>query len=175
MQERKSSIFEISIKDNFFKKNLFKKILSNLNNLNWSGNLNILNSKKHPWFASPLKDPKIEKYIIKEIKKLFNKEIISFYLINYTLVTKVQNALPHHDLQKNVNYQLLIYLKGDPLIHNGTGFYIKKENNFILNTHIGFNENRAIFFKAGLTHSPLTWAENSSKRFSIICFLKIKD
>jgi hypothetical protein len=174
MTEIKNSIFEISIKDNFFKKTLFEKILNNLNYLNWSATGNLYNNNKHPWFSSILKDPKIEKYIIKEIKKLFNKEIISFKLINYTLVTKVEHPSPHDDLQEGVDYQLLIYLKGDPLIHNGTGFYIKKENNSILNTHVGFYENRAIFFKAGIIHAPLTWVENSSKRFSIICFLKTK-
>ena len=50
-----------------------------------------------------------------------------------------------------------------------------KKNEFILNTHIGFKENRAIFFKSGTTHSPLTWQEDSSKRYSIICQFLVKD
>ena len=89
------------------------------------------------------------------VKNYFNKEIINFNLINYSLVTKMAEPLPHNDLKENVNYQILIYLKGEDALTNGTGFYIKKENNYILNTHVGFMENRAIFFKTDVFHARL--------------------
>jgi hypothetical protein len=176
MQEINNNNFEISIKDNFFDNILYEKILNHLKTVNWLSDYNVLKLKTgHLWFSSPLNDPDIKNYITEKIKDYFNKEIISFRLINYTLVTKLQNPVPHNDASETVNYQLLIYLKGDEKLHNGIGFYIEKENNFILNTHIGFKENRAIFFKSGTTHSPLTWQEDSSKRFSIICQFLIKE
>ena len=168
--------FEIFIKDDFFNNFFYEKVLNNLNTAIWSPNLNKLRKEtKHLWLASSLDDLDIKNYIFEKIKNYFYKEIISVELINYTLVSKLQNPIPHNDFGENVNYQLLIYLKGEEKLHNGIGFYIQKENEFILNTHIGFRENRAIFFKAGTTHSPLTWQEDCSKRFSIICQLLVKD
>jgi hypothetical protein len=50
-----------------------------------------------------------------------------------------------------------------------TGFYLNRE----LNTHVGFNENRAIIWHANTWHSPLNWAsDDKSKRYSIICQFK---
>ena len=173
------SNFEINIKDNFFKKNLFEKIKNNLNNLKWEALGNFLNEnsyKKHPWFTSPLEDDEIKNAIKENVSKYFRKKIISFNLINYSMVTKIKEPLPHNDFKENQNYQILIYLKGTPKLTNGTGFYVKEnDNQYILNTHVGFFENRAIFFKTNVFHSPLTWDENSSARFSIICFLKTED
>jgi hypothetical protein len=171
--------FEISIKDNFFEKSLFEKIKNNLINLKWDPkNMNFLGKGsfcKHPWFSCNIYEEDIKNSIIKNVKNYFNKEIINFNLINYSLVTKIAAPLPHNDLQENVNYQILIYLKGEDTLTNGTGFYIKKENNYILNTHVGFTENRAIFFKTDVFHSPLTWDENSSVRYSIVGHLKVKE
>ena len=114
MQEiNNNNNFEISIKDDFFDSILYEKILNHLKTANWLSDYNSLNSikgqlKGHLWFSSPLNDPDIKNYITEKIKDYFNKEIISFKLINYTLVTKLQNPVPHNDISENVNYQLLI-------------------------------------------------------------------
>ena len=51
--------------------------------------------------------------------------------------------------------------------------YIKNEDGFQLNTHVGFVENRAIFWDSRAWHSPLNFAANDkSKRFSILAQYK---
>ena len=53
------------------------------------------------------------------------------------------------------------------LINNGTGFYEKEKEGLTLHTHIGFKENRAIFFDSTIYHSPLLFAGNSGPRYAM--------
>ena len=106
------------------------------------------------------------------IKKYF------FYTINpekhncmYTMVGANDKARPHID---RCDAQCLIYMIGDEKLNNGTGFYTKeKDKEAILNSHIGFKRNRAIFFTAGIYHCPLhPFAKKgeSSWRYSLANF-----
>ena len=52
-------------------------------------------------------------------------------------------------------------------INNGTGFYEKEKEGLTLHTHIGFKENRAIFFDSTIYHSPLLFAGNSGPRYAM--------
>jgi hypothetical protein len=169
-----SNSFDIVIKDNFLKENDFKKINNNISNLSFTPNnyLGEESSDNLAWFSSKTPIEFLE--IIKnEVFNQFNKKIKNFILANYTLLSNPK-PLVHKDDGNNVNWQLLLYIKGDSSITNGTGFYVKKNNEtFELNTHIGFKENRAIFFKAGNWHSPLQWSGEYSKRYSFISFLEI--
>ena len=169
-----NSSFDIVIKDNFLKEEDFKKIYNIISNLSFSPNdyLGEKTSDNLAWFSHKAHTDFLE--IIKnEVFNQFNKKIKEFVLANYTLLSNPK-PLVHQDKIDNVNWQLLLYIKGDLSVTNGTGFYIEKENGvFELNTHIGFKENRAIFFKAVNWHSPLQWSVEYSKRYSFISFLEI--
>ena len=125
------------------------------------------------WHTRVLKiDSPVAKEIRKNIKNIFKMEVIeNTHVCTYTLTGATDKARPHDDLvsghPKDRSYNCLIYIIGDPLINNGTGFYIKKGDNLDLNSHIGFKINRAILFKREIVHSPLHWAGNSSWRHSI--------
>jgi len=85
-----------------------------------------------------------------------------------TIISPQKQFAPHVD--RGGNYQVLIYLMGDETVNNGTGFYKPDgKGNMNLNTHIGFQPNRAILFTKDNYHAPLLWAGNSSMRYSI-CF-----
>ncbi len=170
--------FDITIKDNFFKEKDFKEIYNKLDLFHWSPDNYVKyknGDKEFAWYQHETSID-VKKIIENEVYNNFNKKIKNFVLSNYTMLNNPK-TLVHQDKREGVNWQLLIYLKGDSTIVNGTGFYVhnkeKKEEEYVLNTHIGFKENRAIFFKAGILHSPLQWSGNHSKRYSIINFLNI--
>ena len=163
--------FNILIKDNFLDKKLFKNIHNQIDSFHYSPNENNFEKvdsgyKTHPWFASPVGE-NIKKIIKNKCEKIWNKKFkINF--CSYTMLATVE-PLVHSDLSGNCDYQTIIYIKGNINLHKGTGFYLNNE----LNTHIGFNENRAVSWHANTFHSPLNWAsDDKSKRYSIICQLK---
>ena len=167
--ERQSDELDIRLKDNFFEKNIYDNILKNIVTYNFSSNASYPRGEKntnHIWFSVPCEE-NINDYIVKRIKDLFNLEV-EIYISFYTLLTKMDKIRPHHDKSEHSNYQSIIYLKGDSSIHSGTGYYIKEDKNFVLNTHIGFNPNRIVFWNSGAWHSPLTFTEEFKPRYSII-------
>jgi hypothetical protein len=94
----------------------------------------------------------------------------------YTMVGAADKPKPHSDMGMGAQYQLLIYMHGEESTNNGTGFYEEKENNeYQLNTHIGFKCNRAIFFSSEIFHSPLQWMGGGSFRYSICNFFTVED
>ena len=173
-----SEAFDIRILDNFLPSEVFKEMHKFVDNLEWSSKDNRYTKdlNTHWWFGSLISEEDVIRDIVKDNIKKFNKEIIKFHFATYTLVAE-KKAFVHRDYDpKYQNSQLIVYLKGDDDIHGGTGFYIKKENEYILNTHIGFKENRAIFFNAGIYHSPLLWNSTINKsRISMVYQLMTKD
>lgn len=121
------------------------------------------------WFEKELTlNEKVIFLCEKLIKDKFNYKIKQFNQAYYTMVTTQKQFAPHID--KLGAYHCLIYILGDQKINNGTGFYVKKNNELVLNTHVGFNPNRAIMFSGDNYHSPLLWAGDSSPRFSLCTF-----
>tara|TARA_R100001509_G_scaffold147281_1_gene104602 strand:- start:94 stop:600 length:507 start_codon:yes stop_codon:yes gene_type:complete len=79
-----------------------------------------------------------------------------------------KEPLPHYDSNK---YAFLLYLKGEPLLNNGTGFYNDEGN---LYHHVGFMENTALFFNADkILHTGLQSFGESSPRYCINLFFEI--
>ena len=116
------------------------------------------------------KNAPVVQELIKKMKIHFNfssiKEIYSFYFLSFPNAP----AIPHND---PFNFNCLIYLLGDPLMNNGTGFYIDGPGEEkILNSHVGFKENRAIFFDSEIYHSPLQFAGNSTPRYVMANFIE---
>jgi hypothetical protein len=73
---------------------------------------------------------------------------------------------PHVDGDEKKSYWLfLLYVKGEPLLYNGTGFYGANKQ---LSTYVGFEENKALFFNAGkIFHTDLQALGESSPRYTL--------
>jgi len=162
--------FNIIIKDDFLDKNIHQEIYQKINNYAYSANGNYIENVNHIWFSCPV-EKNIEEIVKNKCEKIWNKKFKVNYC-SYTMLATVE-PIVHCDLSEQCDHQVIIYIKGNTNLHKGTGFYLNKE----LNTHVGFNENRAVLWHANTSHSPLNWAsEDKSKRYSIICQLKeIKD
>ena len=94
-------------------------------------------------------------FAVVEVEKILSNYGFDIYGTghNYFLSSKHEEATPHDDSEDDLN--CLVYLKGNEIINSGTGFYDKKENQYVLNRHIGFKENRAIIFDSKIFHSSL--------------------
>lgn len=162
--------FNIIIKDNFLDKDLHEKIHSRIHTYNYLPSYNAIKEIDHIWFSCPV-EKEIEKIVKNKAEKIWKKKF-KLNFCSYTMLATVKPVV-HCDYSNDCDHQILIYIKGNTNLHKGTGFYLNGE----LNTHIGFNENRAVSWTSKVMHSPLNWAsDDKSKRFSIICQLKeIKD
>ncbi len=168
----------IYVQDNFFEKEFFKKLQKELYSLefksrykevkNLSKQDNENNTLQRNYHHVTLeKNTPVVLETLKNIKKNFNcsvKKSTSYYLLSFPNTPPI----PHNDVAQ---FNCLIYLLGDKLINNGTGFYEKLNDKYELHTHIGFKENRAIFFDSKIFHSPLQWAGNSTPRYVMANFL----
>ena len=161
--------FNIIIKDDFLNQNLYKKIYKEIETYTYLPKHHVSSARNHFWYACKVQD-NLKKIIKNKCEKIFNKKFKTM-LCDYTMVASVE-PFAHCDIATS-DYQIIVYIKGNTDLHKGTGFYLNNE----LNTHVGFNENRAILWKSNAVHSPLNWAsDDKSKRFSIISQLKeIKD
>jgi len=176
--------FDINIKDNFIEPKIFKSIYDKIPFYQYSdtshkythdttGEITTapFGNERHIWFGTSA-EPEIADYIRKRCEKLYNKKLELRYC-SYTLVLPREKPMVHCDARDTCTHQIIVYIRGDRGLHRGTGFYTEVNNKYELNTHIGFNENRAIFWYSPVFHSPLTWCdENKSKRYSIIAQYK---
>ena len=158
--------FYIIIKDNFFNENILKRLQNTLPTLSYSAQYNAIENLNHIWFSCPA-DEDITDITKDKCEKICNKKF-KIRFCSYTMLATVE-PIVHRDLGKETDHQIIIYIKGNTDLHKGTRFYLNNE----LNTHIGFNENRAVFWHSNTMHSPLNWAaDDQSKRYSIICQMK---
>ena len=168
---------KIFVQDDFFEHNFLKKIQQELVTTEFKSRYNDLsiNDKKSlsPYqrtyhHVDLAQNTKVVQEVKVKIKDYFNigniQKMLSYYFLSF------QNTppIPHQDTGL---YNCLIYLLGDTLINNGTGFYEKKGDEHILHTHIGFKENRAIFFSSKICHSPLQFAGGSTPRYVMANFI----
>jgi hypothetical protein len=80
-----------------------------------------------------------------------------------------EEPLFHTDDDKGNVANFLLFVKGESLLNNGTGFL----HNEKLSSHIGFIENRALFFNGlKIPHSDLQSFGDSSKRYTLNIFYK---
>ena len=164
--------FDIAIKDNFIEKELYESIYNKIPFYIYTKDYLYDNdpSKTHLFYGQPV-EKNIGIFLREKCETVFNKK----FKENFTAYTMVARTTPmvHRDLSNDCTHQVIVYIKGDESLHRGTGFYIKNDNNLELNTHIGFKQNRAIFWESSNYHSPLIFKDdNQSKRFSIIAQYK---
>jgi|TARA_R100001443_G_scaffold563_6_gene2320 hypothetical protein len=166
--------FNIRIKDNFFNDSIFKEIYNNVDHQNYSPDSNVLQNlwEKHIWYASNSVKPEVKQYVKTKCEEIINKKL-EMGICNYTMVATV-TPLVHCDKKEGITtHQALVYIKGNEKLTKGTGFYVKEEGSFILNTHVGFKENRVIIWDSEAWHSPLNWSsDDKQQRYSIIAQFK---
>ncbi len=157
--------------DNFLDEVSIKSLQENFSKLNYTAVKNPdgkLYGHRHTFPKSFHNDP-----LIKLIKKYFfphrNLEPIS---VSAHLRKNNKEPLFHVDTVKGNVANFLFFVKGEPLLNNGTGFL----NNGQLSSHIGFIENRALFFNGNkIWHSDLQSFGESSERVTLNIFYKDAD
>ena len=179
---------QIFVQDNFFDLDTLNKIQQEVTSTEFgirekSDVNNELASSRY-YFEHPLStESDVAKEVTKLIQKYFYRKVDTYnkekpHQINYFL-SNPKEAIPHKDTphpELDIDYNCLIYLKGEHLLNNGTGFYENINNQLQLNTHIGFKENRAILFNGNIYHSPLQWADNNSSfRYCIANFFRFME
>tara|TARA_R110000824_G_C14871148_1_gene642305 strand:+ start:86 stop:598 length:513 start_codon:yes stop_codon:yes gene_type:complete len=163
--------FNINIRDNFFDKNTFTELYDKIPYLQYQPDQNMIDGIPHIWFSATV-DPQLAVSIKERCEKTFNKKL-TLRFCSYTMLATVEPAVHRDYDEEKTSHQVIIYIKGNTDLHKGTGFYIKSGDGLELNTHVGFVENRAVFWDSKAYHSPLNFtAEDKTKRFSIIAQYK---
>jgi len=165
------------VKDNFFDKKTYDQILLDISQCSFS-NRNTLIKKEHQndyqkiYFSVPLDHNHFAvKETINILKNMgFN---LKCYEHNYFLSTKHEESTPHADWNSHVN--CLVYLKGKHLVNSGTAFWDEVGDNQVLNSHVGFKENRAIIFDSTIIHCSLQFSENCGTRYAMSNFLRYEE
>ena len=163
---------EILIKNNFFDTETFEKIKKDVQNIMHQGKFSNrfdafedISSYNKIYFHHYLNDKHFAvQYIHKYYKEKYKVKITDMQSF-YFLSTKNELPTPHYDH----NHNCLIYLQGENLLNNGTGFYDDNQ----LTTHIGFKENRGIVFNGSKhMHASLqSFGLESGTRFAMANFI----
>tara|TARA_A100001391_G_scaffold75052_2_gene48649 strand:- start:3350 stop:3841 length:492 start_codon:yes stop_codon:yes gene_type:complete len=154
----------IQIKDNFLTDKEFKIIQNNIYKINYQPMKNECGNYGFRHFFTKNTE---NAWLFNKIKNQFFPNVnLKIDHSSYHLRHNNNKVLEHLDDQ---DYNFLLYVKGKELICNGTGFY----TNNILNTYIGFVENRALFFDGkNNLHTNLQSLGESSVRYTINIFYK---
>tara|TARA_R100000541_G_scaffold27785_2_gene37124 strand:+ start:1419 stop:1949 length:531 start_codon:yes stop_codon:yes gene_type:complete len=156
--------------DNFFNIETLESLQETLLNLKYkeAENEDGTYGKKHVFPLHQFQnDP-----LLKKIKDFFfpysRLEPIS---ISAHLRNNNKKPLVHLDAKQDNIANFLLFVKGEPLLNNGTGFFIDGK----LSSHVGFVENRALFFNGSkIWHSDLQSFGESSPRYTLNIFYREK-
>jgi len=167
MQHNKNTKFVMYV-DDFLDKETLKSLQDTLTNLEYTKVVNPegqLYGMRHTFNKSICDDP-----LLKLIKQYFfphrNLEPIS---VSAHSRQNKEEPLFHVDDDKANVANFLLFVKGESLLNNGTGFMHNNE----LSSHIGFVENRALFFNGmKIPHSDLQSFGDSSNRFTLNIFYR---
>ena len=167
MQHNKNTEFVMYV-DNFLEKETLKSLQDNISNTDhgeiWDNNGNLY-CKRFTFPESFKKDP-----LLGVIKQYFfpHSNLVPISLHSH-LRLNTEKPLFHIDDQKGGCANFLLFVKGEPLLNNGTGFLTNGE----LSTHVGFIENRAVFFNGSkIMHGDLQSFGDSSPRYTLNIFYK---
>ena len=170
------------VKDNFFSKEVYDKILKDMSELQFVNRSIIINSDdkiadspyQKIYFTVRLEP---DHFAVKEVYNFLHSNF-NFKLKSkehtYFLSTKHKKMTPHADWNCDLN--CLVYLKGEEIVNSGTGFFEKKEDGLsVLNRHVGFKENRAIIFDSKIYHMSLQFNTDAKKRYVMANFFTYED
>tara|TARA_Y100001937_G_scaffold89099_1_gene120462 strand:+ start:2432 stop:2950 length:519 start_codon:yes stop_codon:yes gene_type:complete len=164
---------KLQLIDNFFSKKEYDILINNLNKIpyepasNANGlygmNHNFEETKENKWLFDKIKNTFLPSF--PEIKEL------GVVAASFQMRDNKGDMSPHTDKgivgEYTLKYNCLIYLKGEEITYNGTGFY----HDTNLNTYIGFVNNRALFFNGSdVYHSCLQGLGDSSARYTLGVF-----
>lgn len=114
-----------------------------------------------------------------ELLELFKKQTELKFKIKINDMSKtsgidqrnLDHFKPHVDTGAGI-LNILIMISGPAAVTNGTVFYHGSPDNFNLDMHIGFRENRAIMFPSDKIHSAHASNIPNLKRYSSTLFIK---
>lgn len=160
---------DLVIKDNFFTKKEYEIVVNNLDRISF---IPKKNSQALFSYTHDFEKDVDNQWVFDKIKNVFFKnKNLEVFESRFNMRHSNQKVLPHTD-DTNATYNCLIYLKGEELMYNGTGFY----HNNNLHTYVGFVQNRALFFNGGdVLHTNLQALGPSSNRFTLNIFYKEKN
>ena len=167
MQHNKNTKFVMYV-DDFLEEDTLKSLQDTVTKLKYYEVKNPegqIYGMRHTFDTSIHNDP-----LIKLIKQYFfphrNLEPIS---VSAHLRENNKEPLFHTDDDKGNVANFLLFVKGESLLNNGTGFMHDNK----LSSHIGFVENRALFFNGmKIPHSDLQSFGDSSNRYTLNIFYK---
>ena len=154
--------------DNFLDNDTLKSLQDTLVNLKYEEVKNPdgqLYGMRHTFNKGMHDDP-----LLKLIKQYFfpHRNLVPISLHSH-LRLNTEKPLFHIDDQKGGCANFLLFVKGEPLLNNGTGFLSNEE----LSSHIGFVENRALFFNGSkVKHGDLQSFGDSSPRYTLNIFYR---
>jgi len=160
-------------KNDFFSPPVLREIHKELSTLKFTNLTGMKDDPYKRYFSVALPE---EHYAVAETIKNLNELGFTNYNVKnsfYFFSGKDREVTnPHNDVPYNLN--CLVYLRGQPLLNSGTGFYDKIGDNYELNSHIGFRENRAIIFDSKIYHTSLQFNKDSGVRYVMANFLNYK-
>ena len=174
MKKKEKNVSKIFIQENFFPLTTYNEIVHKMLEVAYfpPDKDKIEEYQGSYWHTHTLPNQcDVQKQIAILIAKKFNFNVSTFKESSYTMVGASDKPRPHTDKDIKTTHQCLIYMYGEESTNTGTGFYHEKsKNKHELSIHVGFKQNRAIFFSSDVWHSPLQWAGNGSFRYSICNF-----
>jgi len=161
---------QLQIKDNFFNEKEYNLLVKNLGRIDFKPSSNKIDN--HFSFHHEFEPTSDNKWIFDKIKNSFFNQNLRVYKCRFDMRHNKTQILPHLDSNKN-DYNCIVYLKGEELLYNGTGFY----HNNDLHTYVGFVKNRALFFNGSeVYHTDLQCLGPSSIRYTLnIFYERLKD
>ena len=167
MQHNKNTEFVMYV-DNFLSPETLESLQETFLKLNYSEVKNPdgqIYGYRHTFPHSFHNDP-----LLQLIKKYFfpNRNLLPISVSDH-LRQNDKEPLFHVDVEHGNVANFLLFVKGESLLNNGTGFISGKS----LSSHVGFIENRALFFNGSkIAHSDLQSFGDSSKRYTLNIFYK---
>ena len=112
-------------------------------------------------------DTNLQDTFVKQAEKKFKIKIKKLSFGSGVDMRNLDIFKPHTD-DKISKINILIMIKGDTAVTNGTVFYT--DNN--LDMHIGFRENRALMFPSNKMHSPHASTQPGVRRYTSTLFVE---
>ena len=165
MQHNKNTEFVMYV-DNFLSPETLESLQETFLKLNYSEVKNPdgqIYGYRHTFPHSFHNDP-----LLQLIKKYFfpNRNLLPIS-VSAHLRQNDKEPLFHVDVEHGNVANFLLFVKGESLLNNGTGFISGKS----LSSHVGFIDNRAFFFNGSkIAHSDLQSFGDSSKRYTLNIF-----
>jgi hypothetical protein len=116
-------------------------------------------------------DPGLLKTFINQSEKKFKIKIKETHEDSGVDIRNLEKFIPHTDTTIGAKINILMMLKGPAANTNGTVFYYGDENNFELDIHVGFRENRAILFPSDWIHSAHANNQPNLRRYTATLFI----